>query len=158
MKRMFFLVSAVALVMVSCDSKLSINTYHEKVIKVFNASAEKMATEREILFEHNQTPEEDQKIIEGLNANLDECIKMMNEINYPYEAKDFHEAMLKIYTFQKDSIMPLLSETLTYKAESKEWYSIWREFDNRTKRVDALLRTLDQEQRELARKANAQVR
>ena len=137
----------------SGNKPLSIRAYHEKVIPVFNAASEKMATEREIIFESKLSKEENLALVEGLQKSVDDAVKMMNEVNYPAEAEAFHQQLMSIYAFETETIIPLLSETLTLEPKSKEWYKVWREIDKQNKTVDKMLDKLGQLQRDLQRAA-----
>ncbi len=161
MKRVFFTLSLIALIFTSCgggNGTLSLMSYNEKAITIFNAVSEKMATEREVLFEHNLSKEENAKLLEGLNASLDDAIAKTNELKYPEDAKEFHESIMELYKFQKETIMPLLTKTQEFEPESDEWYAVWRQFDAETTKVDGMLQKMGQLQEELAKKANAKLR
>jgi hypothetical protein len=160
MRRLYFTIVLIPMFFFACDgiTKMSLTSYHEKVVAKFNVASEKMAVDREKIYEHNLSKEENQAVIDDLNQCLDECITMMDGLNYPDDAKDFHEAMLGLYHFEKDSIMPLLSKTLEFQPESRQWYDVWNEFDKRNRRVDEMLTVMEKRQEELATKAGQQVR
>ncbi len=160
MKRVFFTLGLIALIFSSCGGgktggTLSLMDYNEKAITIFNAASEKMATEREIIFEHKQSKEENAKTLTGLNTSLDEAMAKTSELKYPEDAKAFHDSLMGLYKFQKETIMPLLQKTQEFEPESDEWYAVWREFDTQTEKVDVMLDDMGKLQEELATKANA---
>ena len=150
-------IALLSFIFVSCgggsNAPMSIRGYHEKVVPVFNAASEKMATEREIIFESKLSKEENVALVEGLQKSVDDAVKMMNEVNYPTEAEEFHQHLLSIYAFETETIIPLLSKTLTLEPKSKEWYNVWKEIDKQNKNVDKMLVKLGQLQKELQKAA-----
>ena len=137
-------------------SKVSLIDYNEKVITEFNKVAEKIASDREIIFDHSRSKAESEKLIEEMKKVTSDFLQMMNGINCPEDAKAFHEALIELNQYQLNTMLPLLSETLKYEPESEEWYAIWREFDNKTSEVvDAAIERATGLQEELARKAGS---
>ncbi len=158
MRKVFFTLGLIALILTSCgggNGTLSLSSYNEKAISIFNAASEKMHTEREVIFEHKLSKEENAKLLEGMNTSLDEAIAKTNELKYPEDAKTFHESIINLYKFQKETIMPLLTKTQEFEPESEEWYAVWRQFDKETEKVDGMLNDMGKLQEELAKKANA---
>ena len=157
MRTTIFAIALFSFIFTSCGDgttrPMSIRGYHEKVVPVFNAASEKMAKEREIIFEYKLSKEENLKLIEGLQKSVDDAVKMMNEVNYPTEAEAFHQHLLSIYAFETETIIPLLTETVNLEPKSKEWYKVWREIDKQNKNVDQMLTKLGQLQRDLQKAA-----
>ena len=137
----------------SCGGKMSIHSYHEKVIKAFNEASKKMAAEREIIYENKLSKDENVKLVEGLKKSMDDCTAMMNGLNYPTEAEAFHQQMLGIYNFETETMLPLLSKIVELEPKSSEWYSVWKEFDKQNKTVDQMLKKLGQLQSDLQKQA-----
>ena len=142
-----------SLIFSSCGGKMSIHSYHEKVISAFNTASKKMATEREVIYENKLSNDENVKLVEGLKKSMDDCTKMMNGLNYPAEAEAFHQQMLEIYNFETETMIPLLSKIVELEPKSSEWYSVWREFDKQNKTVDQMLKKLGQLQSDLQKQA-----
>jgi len=159
MKKVFFALTLAVIMFASCgDGTLSLTSYNQRAIAIFNAASEKMATEREIVFEHELSKEETAKLLEGLETSIDDAIAKTSKLKYPEDAKAFHESILNLYQFEKETIMPLLKKTQEFEPESEEWYSTWREFDRQTRKVDGMLSEMDKLQKELAAKAGAKLR
>jgi len=159
MKKVFFALTLAVIMFNSCgDGTLSLASYNQRAIAVFNAASEKWVTEREIVYEHKLSKEETAKLLEGLSTSLDEAIEKTSKLKYPEDAKDFHEAILNLYQFQKETLMPLLEKSQEFEPDSKEWYATWREFDKETGKVDKMLREMEKLQKELAEKAGVKLR
>ena len=152
-----FAIALLSFIFVSCGGgesrPMSIRGYHEKVVPVFNAASEKMATEREIIFECKLSKEENLALVEGLQKSVDDAVTMMNGVNYPAEAEAFHHHLLSIYAFETETIIPLLTETINLEPKSKDWYKVWREIDKQNKNVDKMLAELGKLQKELQKAA-----
>jgi hypothetical protein len=161
MKKTTIVIGIVALFLISlggCTKQMSLMSYNEKVVGPFNKWSEKMYADREKIYENTLSKEENEALVAEMNTSTDECIKFMDEIKYPEDAKDLQECLLKIYHFQKDSITPLLAQIVSLEPESQAWYDVWNEFDKRLKTVDAYLEEMEGHQKELAKKAGAQLR
>jgi len=159
MKKVFFALTLAVIIFSSCGGgTLSLSSYNERAIAIFNSGAEKWAAEREIVFEHELSKEETAKLLEELSASIDESIEKTSKLKYPEDAKEFHESILNLYQFQKETLMPLLEKTQEFEPESREWYAVWREFDKETGNVDRMLSEMEKLQRELAAKAGVKLR
>ncbi len=159
MKKTIFTLALAALFLISCgDGKLSLSQYNEKAVTAFNFFDEKIATDLETIFDHELATEEAQKVFNGLNTSLDSCVKVTEALAYPDDAKAFHESILMVYAFEKDSILPLLGQTINLAPESDEWYDVWNTIDDRTERLDVLHDAMNDLQIELAKKANMELR
>ena len=159
MKKVFFVLTLAVIMFSSCGGgTLSLSSYNERAIAIFNPASEKWVTEREIVFEHELSKEETAKLIEGLSTSLDDAIEKTSKLKYPEDAKAFHESILNLYQFQKETLMPLLEKTQEFEPESSEWYAVWREFDKETGKVEKMLREMEKLQKELAAKAGVKLR
>jgi len=152
MNKSLLALSIIVLFLASCGmggvnkTTLSLADYNEKLVKPFNAFSEKMQKEREEIYAHKHSAAENKALIVGLSASLDSCITFTNGLEYPAAGADLHSIVLKLYGFERDSLMPLLSKVAVLNPDAPEWGGNWEEFDLRNKRVDEMLATMESTQ------------
>ncbi|MDR2936502.1 MAG: hypothetical protein LBU80_04070 [Rikenellaceae bacterium] len=153
------LILALAALTVSCgDGKLTLSQYNEKAVTAFNYFDEKIAADLETIFDNEMSTEEAQQILNGLTAALDSCTKVTVALAYPDDAKAFHESIMTVYAYDRDSLLPLLTRTIQVAPESDEWYDLWNQVDDRIERLDVLHDAMNDLQQELADKAGMELR
>lgn len=149
----YFLILATAIVALgSCSGKMSSTKYNEAIVQMHTESWDYLNEKMELIYDYETTPAEDAKaLVDSLNAWYDGCLTRLGEMQYPSAAADWHQSTTHLFTYVKDSVLPLFSETLNYEPESEKWYEVWTEIDDRLKvRADELEDQMIEEQGKFA--------
>jgi hypothetical protein len=152
MKNYFLILAAAALILSSCSGKMSAVAYNAELVQIQSEAWDYLSERTELIYDYENTSSEDAKaLIDSINAKYDGYINRLSEMKYPDAAADLNKVAIQLYSYVKDSIIPLCSETLNYPPEGEEWYKVWNEIDDRLKgRADEIEDQMIEEQEKFA--------
>jgi len=134
LKNLFlFLASAIIVILSSCGGKMSSYTYNERIVAMHDKASDYLNTKMETIYEHQISKEEASRIVDTMKMKYDGYIKELTTMKIPDKAEDWNNSCIQLYTYVRDSVIPLYSETLNFEPESKDWYKVWNQIDDRLK-------------------------
>ena len=128
-----FLASAMIIVLSSCSGKMSTYAYNERIVAMHDKSSDYLNTKMETIYAHQISKEEASKIVDSMKIIFDGYIKELSTMKIPDKAEDLNNSGIQLFTYVRDSVIPLYSETLNLEPESEGWYKVWNQIDDRLK-------------------------
>lgn len=157
MRNLFLCLAAMTL-LCSCGGKMSSYAYNEKIVRMHANAWDYLNPRMEKIFEHEISKEEALLIVDSLNVKYDGYINELKSLNIPDGAEEWNNVCIELFEYVKDNVIPLYSESLNFKPESKEWYKVWKEVDKRIEKASKLEDKMMREQVKFAAKTNNKLR
>jgi len=128
-----FLFFAVAIIisLSSCGGKMSTFAYNERIVAMHNTASDFLNSRMEVIYAHEISKEEASKIVDSMKMKYDKYLNELTTMQIPDKAEGLNNSCIQLFTYVRDSVIPLYSETLNFAPESEGWYKVWNEIDKR---------------------------
>lgn len=154
-----FLASAMIIILSSCDWKMSTYAYNEKIVAMHDKATDFLNSRMETIYDHQISNDEASKIVDSLKTRYDGYVKELTDLKIPDKADDWNNSCIQLYTYVRDSVIPLYGETLNFEPKSDGWYKVWNQIDSRLKgRASNLENKMISEQEKFAAATNNKFR
>ena len=160
MKKLFFCMTVAMIVLCSCGGgKMSPSTYNEKIVRMHSNAWDYLNPRMETIFEHEISKEDALKLVDSLNMKYDGYVKELKSLKLPDGAENWNNVCIQLFEYVRDSVITLYGETLNFEPETREWYNVWNEIDNRMKgRADQIEDDMIREQGRFAAAAGQRLK